>query len=114
MHEVTIDLQNTTQVSNCDPAPGEPPGEEPLKKGTGKKLKPEQRQTIATAYGAMSSALGRGCGKDVARQTLIVTKKDGSKETFVDESSGCGPPPQPVAIGLPTFTAKLVSVAFAN
>jgi len=113
-YEIDVDLvKNALELRNCDPQPGDPEGKEPLRKRS-KKLTPDQRAATDTAYAALSHRPGRGCGNDADPMTLIVTKQDGTKETYVGEQTACGKPPPEVAVGLEDFLSKVASIAFSR
>lgn len=111
-HEIEVDVAKSALVlRDCDPKPNDAPGASKLVTRS-KKLTPEQRKTIEDAYAKLERAPGGNCAADASPTTLELTKNDGWKESFLEQS--CGNPAPDVARGLSDFMSTVSSIAFAR
>jgi hypothetical protein len=111
--EITLEMDTGAWTyASCDPQPGDPSGKEPLRprKGT---LTPQRRASVEVAYAKMTRSGPRPCAADAGRMNLRLTRKDGTKESFADEHTACGPTAPEIAMGLREFASALVGAVLS-
>ena len=109
-YEVEVDLvAGSFAYRICDPNTKGPPGNEPLRRQSGK-LTSVSRTQIEQAYAALLQEPAPGCGHDGGALTLTLTFKSGKTERWVDQNWGCVQPPPQVAHGLQALRMALMNV----